>query len=448
MAAYFGFDAYDIEKNSEPFLFISYKSEDCDRVAVYARYLHDNGINVWYDNGLHAGSDWESYLMSVIERKNCRAVLLFLSSKVADSTVIPLETTQARACKKPTVAVHLEPGLDVEQLLSKAIKVYVEQRQSIFVWTAPRETVCAQVLTAARTAMSGVEVQVNSSAEELWKNALMFLRNAERSRSFEDTSRAEVYLREMTERFPADYRGWLGLAMTMCLPEVTDLDETASRLEGASKYYSYVVAAGADAQASGEYTRVKTKMWDDLICLMYKETEEGRSDIVLQRNIEKVRALEKRMGHTDPVVKKDFDELLENMEEVLAISNQINEESCEWFKLKDGTLCLVKYVGTEESYEVPPDMNGRVVSEIGRDAFRGCVYLKRVTLHEGLRRIGAGAFRGCTELEIINIPKSVRRIGRKAFRGCRALLIKGIGGYFSCAARAARKNHVRYIRTR
>ncbi|MBQ4312584.1 MAG: toll/interleukin-1 receptor domain-containing protein, partial [Clostridia bacterium] len=134
MAQDFGFVAYDVDNCGDPFVFISYKSDDWERVAVYARYLHDHGVNVWYDNGLHAGSDWESYLMSVIEKPNCRAVLLFVSAAVAQSSVIPLETTHAREHKKPTVAVYLEGGLDLEVLLNKAIKVYVNQRQSVFAY--------------------------------------------------------------------------------------------------------------------------------------------------------------------------------------------------------------------------------------------------------------------------------------------------------------------------
>lgn len=86
--AYFGFDAYDIDSGKDPFVFISYKSDDSKRVAPYARYLHNKGINVWYDNGIHPGVDRESYLMSIIEKDNCKAALLFITAAVLGMTQV------------------------------------------------------------------------------------------------------------------------------------------------------------------------------------------------------------------------------------------------------------------------------------------------------------------------------------------------------------------------
>ena len=51
MAHYFGFEP--VEQPGS--YFISYNSEDADRVAPIAKELHDRGVPVWYDRGLTSG---------------------------------------------------------------------------------------------------------------------------------------------------------------------------------------------------------------------------------------------------------------------------------------------------------------------------------------------------------------------------------------------------------
>lgn len=494
MAADFGFKAYNVDQYSDPFVFISYKSEDWEQVAVYARCLHDNGINVWYDEGLHSGVDWESYLMSVIEKESCRAVLLFLSAKVAGSTVIPLETTQARACKKPTVAVHLEPGLDIGQLLNKAIKVYVEQRQAVKAYDGSRESVCAEVLEAARNAMNNVETAVDHRpVEELWQNARMFLNNGQRSRSEEDAAKARGFLLTMTEQYPADYRGWHGLALCECLPRVRDLESAAARLEKCSKYYSYVVAAGADGKAGAEYTQCKSRMWDEINSLIELQAENVTSDFEAKQLLERITPLKYRMGHTESRVKTVFDSHVEDLNDVLSIGAEYSETSCKWNAISNTEVELVEYSGTLPLFEIPERVEGRrvvrvcvgafsgcttlreitvpsSVGEIGVTAFDNCTQLKSVKLSEGLKSIGIYAFRNCNSLEDISIPESVVRIGAgafalcsslksitlpdglefigaKVFRKCgKQLTVRAKGGYFSKEAKCARKSGVKYSR--
>ncbi len=306
-AAAFGFDAYDAEKLSEPFVFISYKREDYEAVGTYARYLHDNGINVWYDNGLRAGSDWESYLMTVIEKPNCAAVLLFVTEKIGESTIIPLETTQARACKKPAVAIYLEPGLDLEVLLSKAIKVYLGQRQSVNAYLGSRESVCAEILEAAKNAMTNAPSAVGTQAEELWQKANVFLLNARRSRSENDTGKAKEFLTKMTEEAPDDYRGWLGLALCECLRRPEDSAAALRQLNDCSKYYSYVVALGADGKASHEYTAAKSNLWYDTLDMLRAESQSADTCEKLCNFLNSSALFKECFGHTTPDIKPAFD---------------------------------------------------------------------------------------------------------------------------------------------
>ncbi len=70
---------------------------------------------------------------------------------------------------------------------------------------------------------------------------------------------------------------------------------------------------------------------------------------------------------------------------------------------------------------IPSTYNDIEVTQVPDEAFKDCVYLKKVTVSEGVTSIGKSAFEGCTALEEIIIPESVTRIGDYAFKDCLSL---------------------------
>ena len=74
MARYLGFEA---SKKESDYYFISYNSEDADRVGALALQMHDVGIDLWYDDGIEYGSKWEEIIGEKIA--NSRAVLFFFT---------------------------------------------------------------------------------------------------------------------------------------------------------------------------------------------------------------------------------------------------------------------------------------------------------------------------------------------------------------------------------
>lgn len=61
------------------------------------------------------------------------------------------------------------------------------------------------------------------------------------------------------------------------------------------------------------------------------------------------------------------------------------------------------------------------VTNIGKNAFRGCSELAEVHISKTVKKIGDAAFRDCTALTQIDIPDSVNSVGSFAFIGCTRL---------------------------
>lgn len=73
MARDFGF----LPTENDKYYFISYNSEDAERIAPIARGLHQVGVPVWYDRGLIYGKEWDEQISVQIGR--AEAVILFFT---------------------------------------------------------------------------------------------------------------------------------------------------------------------------------------------------------------------------------------------------------------------------------------------------------------------------------------------------------------------------------
>ena len=103
MAADFGF----IPNEQPGSYFISYNSEDADRVAPIVRELHESGVPMWYDQGLIPGYEWEYQIAKQIEK--CSCVILFATKKLfqREKSYVRTEYDIARGRHNKTVIVAM-----------------------------------------------------------------------------------------------------------------------------------------------------------------------------------------------------------------------------------------------------------------------------------------------------------------------------------------------------
>lgn len=68
--------------------------------------------------------------------------------------------------------------------------------------------------------------------------------------------------------------------------------------------------------------------------------------------------------------------------------------------------------------EIPANINGFQVTDIGAFAFSNCTAITSVSIPEGVTNIAKHAFHGCRSLVSVSFPTTLRNVGEYAFSGC------------------------------
>lgn len=98
------------------------------------------------------------------------------------------------------------------------------------------------------------------------------------------------------------------------------------------------------------------------------------------------------------------------------------------YQASDDAATLVRYFGSDSKVDIPAELGGKPVTEIGELAFTNCSGLTEVTIPEGVTSIKDSVFQSCSSLTEVTIPKSVTSIETYTFYNCGALATVYYGG--------------------
>ncbi len=126
------FAPYDGEK---PYIFISYAHKDAAVVNQMIAQMIDDGYRVWYDEGIHPGTNWDEFIASKI--KGCSMLIAFLSENYLASDNCRDELNFSRDCVDNLLLVYIEPvslpaGMEMRFGRIQAIPAYEYTNKSMF----------------------------------------------------------------------------------------------------------------------------------------------------------------------------------------------------------------------------------------------------------------------------------------------------------------------------
>ena len=115
------FEAY---RGDEPYVFVCYAHDDKAVVYPEITWLHDQGANVWYDEGISPGEEWSEELGQAIE--GAERFLYFVSPQSVASKHCRNELNFAQNHDKPILSVYLE-----ETELPSGVELVISASQAI-----------------------------------------------------------------------------------------------------------------------------------------------------------------------------------------------------------------------------------------------------------------------------------------------------------------------------
>ena len=103
--------------STNPYVFVSYAHKNSKLVLPAIAQLQSQGIEIWYDSGIEAGSEWPEFVAEKV--LNCNKFLLFISQSYLESQNCKRELNFAISRKKEILSVFIEnvsltPGMEMQ----------------------------------------------------------------------------------------------------------------------------------------------------------------------------------------------------------------------------------------------------------------------------------------------------------------------------------------------
>lgn len=122
-------------EGEDSYIFVSYCHKDKDKVFPVIWELMRKGFRVWYDQGIHPGSEWPEIVAEHLDR--CAVFMVFISDNYIRSQNCIREIHFSVSRNKKLISVMLEPvrltpGVEMQLCVSQAIRFYDFDRKEKF----------------------------------------------------------------------------------------------------------------------------------------------------------------------------------------------------------------------------------------------------------------------------------------------------------------------------
>ena len=111
------FEYFKPYEGDKPYIFISYAHADDDTVLPIVGDMHRRGYNIWYDEGIEVGSEWQECIASHLA--DAHLVVAFISNAYMRSDNCRREMHYAQSKKIKTINIFIEetaltPGMELQ----------------------------------------------------------------------------------------------------------------------------------------------------------------------------------------------------------------------------------------------------------------------------------------------------------------------------------------------
>ena len=400
MARYLGIDVV----NEGKYYFISYNSEDADRVSEYMAALHSKGLPMWYDYGIEIGDKWSNTIAG--KMSGSEAVIMFLSRQIfqKSESFVHKEWEMARDFFDKKIYVIILDDIDKKEVPLQYISWWIDINHTQCI-SAPRYTVneCADKIIAALGYKPAVAAKPAVPAKPATPRVLNLLLEtaAPAGTNIEAPVRtAAEPPRVRVERKP------------VVIPKINIPD---------SNPRDFVIKNGELTKYKGNATAVKIP--DGVIKIAFSAFDNCRSIETLVFPDSVVNIGDWAFSNCRSLKNIALPSRLKAIGEY-AFNNC---KSLEHIVIPD----TVSMIGNSVFQECGALVDIAIpygVSSIGNNMFYCCKMLKSIDIPESVTSIGKDSFYECISLESVRIPRGVTSIGKNAFASCGSLVRIDFGG--------------------
>ncbi|MCU6761096.1 Internalin-A precursor [uncultured Roseburia sp.] len=120
-------DEFNLYEGRENYIFVSYSHKDKDRVFPVLKKMIESGYRIWFDKGIHPGSQWPEIVAGHLAR--CTVFMVFISDHYMQSQNCIRELHFAVARNKSLISIMLQPvlltpGVEMQLCVSQAVRHY------------------------------------------------------------------------------------------------------------------------------------------------------------------------------------------------------------------------------------------------------------------------------------------------------------------------------------
>ncbi len=137
----------------EPYVFVSYAHADAGWVYAELEWLHEQGIRIWFDEGIRAGASWTDELAAALE--DAAGILFFASPASVESRHAVNELHFALDADKPILTVHFE-----ETPLPGGLRLLLATKQAVIRGDLSVASYRRKLVGAVRRMVSGDDAEV------------------------------------------------------------------------------------------------------------------------------------------------------------------------------------------------------------------------------------------------------------------------------------------------
>ncbi len=111
------FEYFKPYEGDKPYIFVSYAHADNDKVLPVLSDMHRRGYNIWYDEGIEVGSEWQECIASHLA--DAHLVVAFISNAYMRSDNCRREMHYAQSKRIKTINIFIEetaltPGMELQ----------------------------------------------------------------------------------------------------------------------------------------------------------------------------------------------------------------------------------------------------------------------------------------------------------------------------------------------